>query len=157
MPPLYLSVFLLADCLFVATGGLLVAVVLISKKAMMTPTKENVAPNLLLAHAPLNGALGDAGLIFLTFIVSIPGLVFTSSRTWLKVHSWLVLACIIVTLVIGLDIWYSTLQTRSNLAVMWNVDGPQIQHLLQERVKLVRIPGFNSTADKIVSGNVVGI
>ena len=55
MPPLYLCIFLLADALFTITGGLLIAVVLISKKAMVAPTMETVAPNLLLAHAPLNG------------------------------------------------------------------------------------------------------
>lgn len=43
------------DVLFAATGGLLVAVVVISRHAMSAPTMENVAPNLLLAHAPLNG------------------------------------------------------------------------------------------------------
>ncbi|KAL8900176.1 MAG: hypothetical protein Q9192_001219 [Flavoplaca navasiana] len=133
MPPLYLCIFLLADILFAATGGLLVAVVLISKRDMVAPTAETVAPNLLLAHAPLNSALFDAGLIFFTFIVSIFGLIFTTKRVWLKVHCWMVLGCIIVTLVIGLQIWFSTLKTRANLAVMWDAESPQMQHLLQER------------------------
>ncbi|KAL8757434.1 MAG: hypothetical protein Q9199_002218 [Rusavskia elegans] len=102
---------------------------------MAAPTTDNVAPNLLLAHAPLNSALFDAGLVFLTFIASIPGLIFTTKRAWLKVHCWMVLGCIIVTLVIGLQIWYSTLKTRANLAVMWDAEGPQMQRLLQERWK----------------------
>lgn len=55
MIPTYLSVFLFVDVLFAATGGLLIAVVVISRHAMSAPTMENVAPNLLLAHAPLNG------------------------------------------------------------------------------------------------------
>ncbi|KAI4229799.1 MAG: hypothetical protein L6R36_000586 [Xanthoria steineri] len=100
---------------------------------MKAPTIDNVAPNLLLAHAPLNSALFNAGLVFLTFIASLPGLTFTTQRTWLKVHSWMVLGCIIVTLVIGLEIWFSTLQTRANLAVMWDAEGPQMQQLLQAR------------------------
>lgn len=54
MLPLYLCIFLLADVMFAATGGLLIAVVLISKRDMVAPTTETVAPNLLLAHAPLN-------------------------------------------------------------------------------------------------------
>lgn len=53
----YLISFLLADALFVATGALLVTVVFISKSAMNAPTTENVAPNLLLSHTPLNGKL----------------------------------------------------------------------------------------------------
>ncbi|KAL8998971.1 MAG: hypothetical protein Q9169_002077 [Polycauliona sp. 2 TL-2023] len=133
MPPLYLCVFLLADALLAGTGGLLIAVVLISKRDMVVPTTETVAPNLLLAHAPLNSALFDAGLIFFTFIASVPGLIFTTKRAWLKIHCWLVLGCILVTLVIGLQIWYSTLKTRANLAIMWDAEGPQIQQLLQER------------------------
>lgn len=52
---MYLSTFLFADTLFAATGGLLVAVVLISKHAMNALDTATVAPNLLLAHAPLNG------------------------------------------------------------------------------------------------------
>ena len=55
MLPPYLSVFLVADVVFAATGGLLVAVVLVSKHAMGSLTTDTVASNLLLANAPLNG------------------------------------------------------------------------------------------------------
>ncbi|KAL8872179.1 MAG: hypothetical protein Q9174_002148 [Haloplaca sp. 1 TL-2023] len=134
MLPPYLSVFLVADVAFAATGGLLVAVVLVSKHAMASLTTDTVASNLLLANAPLSGALANAGLIFLTFLASIPGLFSSTNRISLKVHSWMVLVCVIFTLVIGLDIWFSTLKTRSNLAVVWDAQGPQIQELLQDRV-----------------------
>ncbi|KAI4176776.1 MAG: hypothetical protein LQ348_005944 [Seirophora lacunosa] len=100
---------------------------------MNVPTTDDVTPHLLLAHAPLNGALADAGLIFATFVVSLPALIFTNNRIWLKVHSWMVLVCILLTLVIGLEVWFSTLKTRANLAIMWSKESPQIQHLLQER------------------------
>lgn len=103
------------------------------------------------------GALFDAGLIFLTFIASILGLSFTTQRAWLKVHVWMVLGCIIVTLVIGLQIWYSTLQTRANLAVMWDAEGPQIQQLLQQRVSHLAIPYRMVNADLFLSGNVADI
>jgi len=97
-------------------------------------------------------------LVFLTFIASLPGLTFTTQRTWLKVHSWMVLGCIIVTLVIGLEIWYSTLQTRANLAVMWDAEGPQMQQLLQARVRHRTIPHFaHQRFDRIISGNVADI
>lgn len=59
MLPKYIFPYLFADTLFVATGGLLVAVILISKSAMNVPTTDDVAPNLLLAHAPLNGELSS--------------------------------------------------------------------------------------------------
>lgn len=46
----------------------------------------------------------------------------------------MVLTCILVTLVIGLDVWFSTLKTRANLAIMWRQESAPIQRLLQERV-----------------------
>lgn len=52
----------------------------------------------------------------------------------------MVLACITLTLAIGLDVWFSTLKTRSNLAVMWNAESSDIQHLLQQRVRPLLIP-----------------
>ncbi|KAL9014968.1 MAG: hypothetical protein Q9173_000399 [Seirophora scorigena] len=90
MLPRYILPYLVADALFVATGGLLVAVILMSKSEMNVPTTDDVAPHLLLAHAPLKGALADAGLIFATFVVSLLALIFTNNRIWLKVHSWMV-------------------------------------------------------------------
>lgn len=53
----YLLPFLVANGLFAATGGLLVAVILLSKAVMNVATTKNVTPNLLLAHAPLNSKL----------------------------------------------------------------------------------------------------
>lgn len=84
--------------------------------------------------------MADAGLIFATFVISLPALVLANDRIWLKVHSWMVLVCIMLTLVIGLDVWFSTLKTRANLAVMWSQESPQIQKLLQERVRKTRSP-----------------
>ena len=59
----------------------------------------------------------------------------------------MVLGCIIVTLVIGLQIWFSTLKTRANLAVMWDAEGPQMQHLLQERVRNFADADYTINAD----------
>lgn len=51
-----LLAFLVADGLFAASGGLLVAVVMITKNIMHHPrTLSNVASNLLLTNTPLNG------------------------------------------------------------------------------------------------------
>lgn len=86
------------------------------------------------------GALADAGLIFATSVVSIPGLILRNNRTWLKVHAWMVLVCILVTLVIGLNVWFSTLETRSNLGIMWQQETAQMKRLLQERVGQPLLP-----------------
>ncbi|KAL9034868.1 MAG: hypothetical protein Q9180_005172, partial [Flavoplaca navasiana] len=54
-------------------------------------------------------------------------------------------------------IWFSTLKTRANLAVMWDAESPQMQHLLQERVRSSADADFTINADLIVSGIVADI
>ena len=76
----------------------------------------------------------NAALIFLTFAVSLPGLLLPNNRLWLKAHSWLVVGCASVTLILGLEIWFSTLQTRASLGVMWGQQTPHMQSLLQQKV-----------------------
>lgn len=78
--------------------------------------------------------LFNAGLIFFTFAVSIPGLILPNNRTWLNIHGWLLIACGITTLVLGLDIWFSTLQTRSNVGVLWSHQSSQDRSMLQQKV-----------------------
>ena len=51
-----LLVFLLQDFLFLASGGLLIGVVFITKAAVASdPTVNNVAANMLLMQTPLTG------------------------------------------------------------------------------------------------------
>ena len=64
----------------------------------------------------------------------MPGMLRSKNRFFLKAHSWLVIGTGIVTLVLGLTIWYSTLKTRSNLGHLWAQQTPQEQSMLQERV-----------------------
>ncbi|MCJ1470227.1 phospholipid scramblase 1 [Pseudocyphellaria aurata] len=129
-----LLAFLVADALFAGTGGLLIGIVFATKSARThAPTTADVASNLLLVRTPLDGALFNAGLVLFTFAVSLPALIVPSNRTWLKLHGWLVAACAVVTLAIGLDIWYSTLQTRSNLAVLWSRQTENNRSLIQQK------------------------
>lgn len=86
------------------------------------------------------GALFNAGLVFFTFAVSLPALILPSNRTWLKLHGWLVTACGVVTLAIGLDVWFSTLRTRSNLAVLWGQQKSNDLSLLQQKVPATFFP-----------------
>lgn len=51
-----LLVFLLQDFIFLASGGLLIGVVFITKAALASdPTVNNVAANMLLMQTPLTG------------------------------------------------------------------------------------------------------
>lgn len=71
--------------------------------------------------------------MFLTFILSLPALALPTNRGWLKLQGWLVVFNAFFTLVLGLFIWFDTLQTRKNLAVIWGNQSTDIQSLLQER------------------------
>lgn len=85
----------------------------------------------------LPGAIFNAGLIFFTFFVSLPGVVLPlpSSRIWLKLHGVLVVACAIVTLALGLRIWILTLQSHSNLGLLWARQSRENQSILQQKVR----------------------
>lgn len=66
--------------------------------------------------------------------MSLPGLFLISKRVWLKIHSWLVLVCATVTLILGLVIWFLTLETRTNMGAIWARQTPSMQQLLQQKV-----------------------
>lgn len=58
MPDKILIAFLVIDALFVMSGGLLLAIVFITKASMQRPrTSANVAWNLLLMNTPLIGTM----------------------------------------------------------------------------------------------------
>jgi len=80
-------------------------------------------------------AIGNAILIFVTFLLAIPGIIMPTSRGWLKIHGAMVVVCGIFTLVIGLDIWFETLKTRENLGLLWNQQSNDVQSLLQREVR----------------------
>lgn len=79
-------------------------------------------------------AIANASLIFFTFALSLPGLIFRENRGWLKTHAWLVVACALFTLALGLSIWFETLRTRAMLGRMWDAQTAEVQSLLQTRV-----------------------
>lgn len=51
----------------------------------------------------------------------------------------MVVVCAIFTLVVGLRVWFDTLKTRANLSSLWGQQTPQVQSLLQQRVRLISI------------------
>ncbi|KAK5076546.1 hypothetical protein LTS08_007392 [Lithohypha guttulata] len=63
----------------------------------------------------------NSGLMFLSFIISI--------------HAWMIVAAALFTLSIGLEIWFSTLQTRRNLTPIWNRQSTFVQSMLQFKFK----------------------
>lgn len=77
--------------------------------------------------------VANAVVMMLTFLLSLPALALPTNRGWLKAQGWLLVFCSFFTLILGLFIWFDTLQTRKNLAVIWGQQPPNIQGLLQQR------------------------
>jgi hypothetical protein len=79
--------------------------------------------------------VANAIVVFATFLTSLAALALPTNRTWLKLQGWGVVACSFFTLVLGLIIWYNTLQTRNNLMAIWVAQPTNVQSLLQDRVR----------------------
>jgi hypothetical protein len=71
--------------------------------------------------------------MFFTFILSLPALALPMNRGWLKLQGWLIVFNAFFTLVLGLFIWFDTLQTRQNLSRVWGTQSTNVQSLLQQR------------------------
>jgi hypothetical protein len=72
--------------------------------------------------------------VFITSALAIPSLVFRDSRFWLKLQGWMIVACSIFTLVLGLIIWIETLKTRAELSTVWGRQTVTVQSFLQQKV-----------------------
>ena len=83
---------------------------------------------------PFLGVIAAGVMTFITFLISLPGAVLSTNRIWLKITGFMIAMTALVTLVIGVDIWFSTLQTRSNLGITWEQQTPLSQSLLQQKV-----------------------
>jgi hypothetical protein len=148
-----LITFLVADFLFLATAGLLVGLAVTSlNEIALPPTIKTVARDLLLKRCPLKAAIINAIVIVITFVVSLPAVALTTSRGWLKAQGWMIVGCAVFTLILGLDIWLSTLKTRSNLAVVWGQQTPQVQSLLQQTFNCCGY--LNSTTPPFVQDSI---
>lgn len=142
-------VFVGADFLFAACGGLLLGFSLISEQRLSeSPTTGNVAENLLLGQCPLTAGVVNAIFVFTTFLLSLPALFLPHNRGWLRAQGWLVVICACFTLGLGLSVWVETLQTRQNLSDIWGRETQLMQSLLQQKFDCCGY--FNSTTPPFV-------
>jgi hypothetical protein len=68
----------------------------------------------------------------------------TPARSWLKIHGYLVTVCGLFSLVIGLNLWFDTLKTRSHLSDVWASQSSAVQSLLQQELKCCGYLNSNS-------------
>jgi len=126
--------FLSVDFLFLSAAGLLLGFCLVSEQQERgAKNVQNVAFDILLFQCPLTAGVVNAIVMFLTFLLSLPALAMPMNRGWLKLQGWLLVFCSFFTLILGLFIWFDTLQTRKNLAVIWGQQPSDVQGLLQQR------------------------
>ena len=85
----------------------------------------------------------NAIIMFLTFVLSVPALFMQRNRVWLKVHVAGVIVAALMTLSIGLAIWYSTLEVHKNLTPVWMNQSSNVQSMLQQKFQCC---GFTNPA-----------
>lgn len=150
----------------------MIAMVFINEASMATqPTTTNVAANMLLMQTPLTGnqpleqkpasantcagVLVNAVLIFITFLVSLPSVALSTNRLWLKITGWMIAATAHVTLILGVIIWISTLQTRANLGTTFAHHSPRSQSLIQQKFQCCGYLNIPFTPDSVCTSAFV--
>ncbi|KAK4154832.1 hypothetical protein C8A00DRAFT_32352 [Chaetomidium leptoderma] len=96
-----------------------------------TPTNgRQAARNLLYQEFPLTAGIVNAVFVFLTFIVTLPGLA-TSSRKWLKLASYMAVFCAMFSMILGLFLWILTLKAKDDFAPLFAAQPDNIKSLMQ--------------------------
>lgn len=91
----------------------------------------------------------NAIFIFVTFLVTIPGMVLPGTRGWLKLSGYMVTVCALFTLAVGLFIWIFTLRLKESFSPVWDAQDAQTQGLMQTTFKCCGY--FNSTSPAFVT------
>lgn len=126
--------FLVAEALFLLSGGLLIAFPLMMSNARKSsPDIDSIARNLILDRCPMTAAIANAILVFAASLTTVPALMMPNTRSWLKIQGYLVTISAFTSLIIGLTIWFDTLKTRSNLSGVWELQTPAVQSMLQQK------------------------
>lgn len=127
---------ILANLLFLGSGILmLVFSLLLRTKQTSNPTNgEDAILHLIFQRFPLVSGIINAVLIIVTFVLTLPGLLQSTSRGWLKLSSYLVVFCGLYTMILGLYIWIMTLKTGEDFANIY-IDQPwEVQAMVQTSV-----------------------
>ncbi|SPO00020.1 probable Pls1 tetraspanin [Cephalotrichum gorgonifer] len=139
-----------ADLLFLAAGAAMLGFCLIVRNVMdETPAEgRQAARNLLYQKFPLEAGIVNAIFIFITFVVTLPGLL-TPARSWLKLSGILVTICGIFTMCMGVFLWVLTLRAGDDFFTIWMAQEPGVQDLMQTSFNCCGY--FNSTSPAFVT------
>ncbi|KAK0733632.1 hypothetical protein B0T26DRAFT_30494 [Lasiosphaeria miniovina] len=138
------------DFIFVAMGIVIIVFsTTVQKFQFEVPTDgKQAARNLLYQRFPFTAAIINSVGIFITFVITVPGLI-TPVRSWLKVGAYLTTVNAIFTLVIGLYLWIQTLRTKGDFAPIWGNQTAAVQDLMQAAFQCCGY--FNSTSPAFVT------
>ena len=129
-------VTVLADALFVASGGIELGFSLIVGSQLGDAPTDGVGAtrSLLYQRFPLTVGVINAGCILATFLVTLVGFL-TPGRGWLKISGYLVMLCGLFTMCIGVFLWVMTLRLKENFASVYTAQDASVQELIQTSVR----------------------
>ncbi|KAK4237842.1 hypothetical protein C8A03DRAFT_44346 [Achaetomium macrosporum] len=137
--------YVVSDGLFLLMGIFILAFsIIVGNIKDEVPTDgQQAARNLLYQGFPLTAGIVNAVFIFLTFLVTLPGLA-TASRGWLKLAGYMAVFCAIFSMALGLDLWISTLRIREDFAPLFSAQSEDVRSLMQTAFQCCGY--FNSTS-----------
>ncbi|OAA61823.1 tetraspanin [Niveomyces insectorum RCEF 264] len=145
-----LVAYVVADALFVVSGAIMLGFSLVVRGNLGKPPSNGTeaAIDLLYSKFPLTAGIVNAIAYFVTFLFTIPAIIMPT-RGWLTFSMYLVLATALFSLVLGLDLWILTLNTKEEFALLWTQQPAQVQDLMQTAFQCCGY--FNSTSPAFVT------
>lgn len=127
-----------ATLLFLLSGVLILTFTLLAQRTVnTTPTTGQAAlRNILYERMPLTAGLVNAGFIFFTFLLTLPGLLMQTTRGWLKLAGYAVAFCGVFTMCVGVYLWIMTLKIGEDLEDVYGALDMDVQELVQTSVSL---------------------
>lgn len=92
----------------------------------------------VLTNFPSAAGIANAVMIFVTFVVTIPGII-TPARKWLKLGGFMAAVCAFFSLIVGLYLWILTLKTKEEFAPIYAQQTEEVQKLMQTAVSISSI------------------
>ncbi|KAM7205569.1 hypothetical protein V8F33_000895 [Rhypophila sp. PSN 637] len=134
----------ICDGLFVLMGIFMLAFSVIVQNIQdeIPENGRQAARNLLYQRFPLTAGIANAVLVFLTFVVTLPGII-TPARIWLKLGGYMTTVCAMFSLIVGLYLWILTLKTREDFAPIYAAQSVPVKILMQTTFNCCGY--FNST------------
>ncbi|KAK0749485.1 hypothetical protein B0T18DRAFT_322917 [Schizothecium vesticola] len=124
--------YMVTDFLFVLMGIFMLAFSIVVQNVRFEEPENGrqAARNLLYQRFPLTAGIANAIFVFVTFLVTIPGII-THARAWLKLGAVMTTCSAMFSMIIGLYLWILTLKTKDDFAPLWMAQSASVQDLME--------------------------